>query len=429
MLRVVQLGDEEREVRSALDARELHRACARGGLRRGLVEWGRRGGGASPRFFDILGAGSTFTRASEASYYTQPPTDDEGDVAGKAFLAWAVANTPRMDARDGVPMLLFEGARTNYHTTSRDLGSYTIGVAPTITTNTDGAPDGDASSVRAECPLDDYYYKSTSALTTGQPYIISQWLRGVSGQTLPMVTRYSPGPDGASIVGQPPTTTWRREKVQRTPTGTALNGYVNDGRNTSGIGGLVAGARDGMMAMPQVEGGSAATGQFATSFIRTTGVIATRATDRLSFAGGAWPRSMVTGGVEVVFRPIPSSAEIAAGSTTMYLFSFKSGSTERVSFVGTGGNVFFSVSANNVSVISQIVTWAAGAELRVVLRPDANTATLSGFLTGNGTYTSGATWASFWQASYDANDNLHIGTSVTGVNAMFGRFAQRWRLP
>lgn len=427
-LRVVQRGDEEREVRAALDARGLHRACARGGLRRGLVEWGRRGGGYAPRFFDILGAGSTFARASEGSYYTQAPTDDEGDVAGKAFLAWAVANTPRIDSRDGTPMLLLEGARTNYHTTSRDLGSYTDVGTPSKTDNTTGAPDGDATSRRVDLLNGEAHYKGTVGLTAAAPYIYSQWQRGIAGQTDPMVARIGLNATDQAESSSPPSTTWRRSVLTGSPTGTGQNEMAQEGRatNTLGPSGIAAGDRDGMFAMPQVEGGAVASAAFASSFIRTAGAAATRSADVLSCAAGTWPYSMTREGFSFEWRPIFSSAEAVASAGAFTLAGIAGGVVDGVRGLQSGVNFLLEIRSNSVSVISQAITFSRDQAMRITVNPLAGTLTIEGATTGNGTY-SAAEFSTRWSGQHAASV-LYVGARSGTSEQCFSRISRSWRL-
>ncbi len=93
MLRVVQRGEEERETRAALDARELHRAYARGNVRRGLGDWGRRGGGRAPWNPLLLGSKLTLWLDQRDQTLVSGKVSAWGDQspAGTADLSQATA--------------------------------------------------------------------------------------------------------------------------------------------------------------------------------------------------------------------------------------------------------------------------------------------------------------------------------------------------
>lgn len=400
------------------------------GLRRLLPSGGGlpwEGGGGGAPMFDILGGGASFSRSSEASYYTQPPTDDEGDVAGKAFLAWAASNIVRLDARDGTPMVLLEGARTNMYTQSRDLSALTgVGGTPTVTDNTDGAPDGDATSRRVEVASGVAGLVTYTGLTASQPYAASCFTRGVPAQALGFVRVWN----GAIADNEnPPTTTWGRSRLVATPPGTTCQHTYNSGFNTAGIGGLAAGARDGMYALPQVEGGSAANGAFASSAIRTAGASAARFSDRLEWAAGTWPLAMAVGGFRFTFAPTFTDSEDIASNNDKTLVAVGAGVADGVRLLILGGStVNIRLAVNSVVQVTQQITFSRDQQITISVLPAAGTLTISGATTGNGTYAaSGGEFSTRWQSLHAANV-LYIGVRSGTSEHAFSRFSRMWSL-
>ncbi len=391
-------------------------------------------GNEGGRWFDILGAGSTFTRASEASYYTQPPTSDAG---ASPFLAWASSNVPRIDARDGVPMLLMEGARTNLAWHARDMGhaQWLAGLSLTSTFDGLAGVDGAALADRQQTLSAGFAkYLTNSQLgtpTAGQPYVASMFARRPAGAGADEI-HYCIQDNGAgtgTYVNAPSSETWTRYFAKRTIAGIPASVFwvPGEGRTT---GGLTARALDHWYDLHQFEGGSVASGSFASSPIRTAGASATRSSDVLSWAAGTWPIALANGGFLVEFRPICTSTELATITGGAFnILGVGAGITDGLRLAVSTGVVRLQTNSNNVSVVNQQVSWgAADQALSIFVRPRAGTVTLSGFTTGDGTYSaSGGEFATRW-TGLQPTSVLYVGSRSGTSEYAFSRFARNWRL-
>lgn len=177
---------------------------------------GKRGGGdgnlfTAPLLSFLPSGGGTFTRASEGSYLTQPPTSD----GVTPFIAWAANNVIREDKRDGVSGgYLFEKAVTQLCFYSEDLNqaSWIKGGGTTIAATTDIAPDGDADCCRVSFGAADTDSISRPVANTvnNNIYPFSVWVRKPAGPGNVRLRIIDRAGVTTTTVNQPVGTTWTR---------------------------------------------------------------------------------------------------------------------------------------------------------------------------------------------------------------------------
>jgi hypothetical protein len=231
-----------------------------------------------------LGAGAVFTRAGPGWY-----TNSSGTLVSAAI------DTPRFDY-DPVTLqlkgVLLEEAKTNLILQSGNLANASWGVfgnvsaAPTVTANNANAPDGTLTAARIVFPAvsaaNAYSQLQQNFTATATPYAISIWLRGnAGGEQLYLLT----SPDGAFFYRSRLTLTaaWQRFTFT-SPALTAvswafgLGTDLRDGGQTSTAGGTI------------FAWGAQIETNYASSYIPTTTVTVTRASDALRY-----PIASVTG--------------------------------------------------------------------------------------------------------------------------------------
>lgn len=339
-----------------------------------------------------LTSGGTFTRSTEGSYLIGLPTD-----GSTAFLTWAAINERRIENRGGIEgsMLLVEGARTNFVLQNRDITeavawSSAAGGA-TVTANNMTSPDGVSLADRIEAT--GVQYTRGQVVSVGAAWTLSAYVRGTSGASY-----FAADKSGAGLVNAIPGTTWAR--------------YDED----FGVGGVTLFACNRAYAAGDVDVGldlyQAEAGVFPTSPIRTAGTTVTRGADILSYAVGQYPASFLTTGFSFTFAPDFSSAELVTSAAPQILIGFTAvGDTVLLSYTGANCQVYIQ---NAGSHLISNVTFSRNQILTFEIRPSANTITLSGFTTGNGTHAGGGAW------SYAGV--MYIGARSDGANPAFGRF-------
>jgi hypothetical protein len=174
--------------------------------------------------------------------------------------------------------LLVEESRSNifpYSVVSTTAG-WSIN-SSTLTNNATTAPDGTNTAARVQVDTANGYVARLSIpVSAGTTYTLSFWLKSVSGSGTWGINIYDHG--GANI-GHHRTTVniteeWQRVSYTYTPTGTQVNVYVSDDRES------LATISDGYVWGAQLEAGS-----FMTSLIPTSGGTATRNPDSVSMTG------------------------------------------------------------------------------------------------------------------------------------------------
>lgn len=345
----------------------------------------------------------TFTRTSEASYYTQPPGG-----AGSTFIAWASSNVLRYDAIDGAPLALFEGSQTNLCNYSEDLNqaSWTK-TGASISGTTATAPDGaaDCCTVAFTASAADMVMRTVSGTADNTSYVTTVFARRTSGSgnvRLRVLKR-----DGVASVSAdlPISTTWTRlEYTVNWGTGatTPEVGIINDAAGT--------------LQSVEVWGfdvkSTATVGSFASSYIRTTAGSATRSADVLTYA--SLPQVMATGRWRAEIRPQRASTETVNPISPNSFFHLSS----------TVDN-YITLTTTSASAIAGGVTQFTKASLvysrnqSIVLTPDCGvfTMTVAGATSGNGTGAVGTNPG--YGTTY-----LRIGSSHTGARVAYARIGE-----
>lgn len=370
------------------------------------LPWESGGGGAVVTL--DLSTGGTFARSSEASYYLGAPTD-----GSSAFLAWAATGTRRSaDTRgDGIAAsLLMERSATNLVQYSEDVSqaSWTLGPGVTATYGL-ADPDGGTGAVRLQTPSGTFGVGETSGTTDNiASSWVSAWIRAQSGSDTPNLNAYF-STTGRLALSTSVTTTWTRLSRGRVSGVNEEKSVVPiDGRDWSGIGGVVAGARDSRAWGMQRE-----VGYYPTSYIRTTAASVTRAQDTLSYASGNYPAGFLTSGFVVVFAPDASSAEIISANEDWRLVQV--GANDYLRIRNNAGACKAELVCGAAVVASLTITFSRAQALTITARPSAGSLAVSGATTGDGTNTgAGAAWAS--------SSTLYIGGDSGGTNSVTGRY-------
>lgn len=348
-------------------------------------------------------ADGTFTRASEGSYYTQPPGG-----AGSTFIAWSSSNVLRYDAIDSTPLALFEGAQTNLCEYSEDLNQASwVKTGASISGTTATAPDGEAdcNTVAFTASAADSVMRTVSGTADNTTYVTTVFARRTSGSgnvRLRVLKR-----DGVASVSAdlPISTTWTRiEYVLNWGTGatTPEVGVIND----------AAGSAQSVEVWGFDVKSATTVGSFQSSYIRTTVGSATRNADVLTYA--SLPQVMATGRWRAEVRPLRASSETVNPISPNSFFHLSS----------TVDN-FITLTTVSASAIAGGVTQFTKASLvysrhqAIVLTPDcaAFTMTVAGATSGNGTGAVGT------NPSYGTT-YLRIGSSHTGARVAYARIGE-----
>lgn len=345
----------------------------------------------------------TFTRTSEASYYTQPPGG-----AGSTFIAWASSNVLRYDAIDGAPLALFEGSQTNLCNYSEDLNqaSWTK-TGATISGTTATAPDGDAdcNTVSFTASASDSVMRTVSGTADNTSYVTTVFARRISGSgnvRLRVLKR-----DGVASVSAdlPISTTWTRlEYTVNWGTGatTPEVGIIND----------VAGTAQDVEVWGFDVKSAATVGSFASSYIRTTVGSATRNADVLTYA--SLPQVMATGRWRAEIRPQRASTETVNPSGQVSMFHLASAAENFVGLTTTSASAF-------TAGVSQFTKGSLvySRHQSIVITPDCSafTMTVAGATSGNGTGAVGTNPG--YGTTY-----LRIGSSFSGARQAFARIGE-----
>lgn len=356
---------------------------------------GLTSGGAAPALLNPL-SGGTFTRSTEASYLTSPST-----------IAWAAVD----ERRNEFGSLLYEGSRTNLLLRSEEFGDAAWTASSlTVTANTDTAPDGDVDA-------DSLAFTASASASISQPFastpadaataVCTVWLRAAAPQTVRLRLRQKDGATFGSDVSCSVTTTWQRFELKQAVGSGASAPALFIQNHTD------AAARTISAWGAQVEC-SAATIQFPSSYIRTAGTTVTRAADALTYADGQYNAALLTSGFRVMYMPLGSSAELTTAAVSQTLLGFGGGNTETVivSFTGANAQVYLQKGGDRLLTNA---SWSRLQALSLTVRPTANSAVLSGYSTGDGTYAAGGAF-SF------STGTMRIGARVVaGDINFFGR--------
>lgn len=357
-----------------------------------------------------LGSG-TFSRSSDGYYFT-----------GADSLAVAPPDVLRLEDRgDGLgSMYLLEGAATNLLTRSHELDQWSKTNSPVITPGgTD--PLGGAQSDIAEDDSESNLEWVTPAAWTNQVGTFSFWVKkdlissvfpewslvtssAVQMDTSTGTTAFRVGGGGHSLVvedrGQ-----WWRVLWHTGPELTTRTDFFPAASATLG------GARDSNQ-VRSVEswGYQFEARSFPSSYVETSGTIASRSADVLSFASGNFPQQLTDGVWEFDWAPDWDDSEIADA----ILLSF-GGSANEMRFSG-GGNQM-NVVIGGAVVANPVITFSRFQKVTFKLDFVAREFTVTGASTGDGVY------AMSGVAEWPTGVTLRVGGRHGGNFEAYSRFS------
>ena len=343
------------------------RSGGRGGMRRG-------GGvlGAQP-LVRFVGGGGTFTRATEASYYTAPPNTAGG------FLSWAGNDTIREDKRDGVSGLyLFEAPQTNLCLYSEALDDASWAkTGATVGAGVTTAPDGqvDCKTVTFTAAATDKVTRTIAGTADATFYVTTVWVRRPSGPgnvRLSFLLRDATAP---ITVDKAVGTTWTRiEDLRNWGTGATVPavGVQNDAAGTAQPVEVW-----GFDVKSNLIGGSAFNAP--SSYVRTTNLAVLRAGDDMTWP--VTPTAMLSGRTSFRFSPIYGTGE--ANSASAYYTIGNATYNGQDSRPGIG--VITEQVANVWQFSSNGITFGRNVVMTAESDRPAAHMTVTGAATGNGT--------------------------------------------
>ena len=345
-------------------------------------------------------ADGTFTRASEGSYYTQPPGGE-----GSTFIAWASSNVLRYDAIDGAPLALFEGSQTNLCNYSEDLNQASwVKTGASISGTTATAPDGaaDCCTVAFTASAADMVMRTVTGTADNTTYLTTVFARRTSGSGNVRLRVFRR--DGVASVSAdlPISTTWTRIEYSvnwGTGATTPEVGIIND----------AAGSAQSVEVWGfDVKSTGGSVGPMPTSYIRTTAGSATRNLDLLTYA--SMPQIMATGRYRFDLRPLFASNE----RTAVSMIYSPSATVEAGILINNTAIAAFNTPTTH---FSRVASWNRHQAMTITPNLAAFTMTVAGALTGNGTGTVG-TNPSF------GTTYLRVGTNNAGIRPVYARIGE-----
>ena len=351
---------------------------------------------AAPLFtYDML----AWTRASEAANY-DPRTES---FAASGAGAWLSDDEARVFS-DGY--LLVEPPRTNYCGASNELddASWSPTAGTTVTPDADTAPDGsplDEVSFASDATTDLLTHVHGAGDLNGAEVVVSAFC--VSSDAVRLAYRDSNGVD--TLTTHPADGDIHRLSLNASDSAGASASSVRlvDIGGGGGGGGFYWGVQSEQ-------------GIWMTTPIRTAGgVPGTREQEYGVLPAANVPAEMLSG-EDFSFKWVPSSssADVAAEGTGQTFFAFvDGGANERIHLLPATGAI--RVRAGGITrVTTGALTWSAGDELTVVVRPGAGEVEISGAATGNGTY-GGLSWTGWAAGDLYVGDYAGLTTPTCGL--------------
>jgi len=315
----------------------------------------------------VLDPRITFTRASSATY-----AGSDGTVKTAATNEARFESNPATGESLG---LLVEEPRINVVTSSADFSTGWTPTRATVTTNQTTAPDGTTTAdlLTEDTSTNTHVLQSTFAVTAGTSYTLSVWVKQNTSvsptrnirlffSAAQFTTQVAAGFDLTTGVITPtnsPVATslqfyangWVRVSCTATCTTTAAASSVSF-QMTSGVSTSYTGGSSGLY----LWGAQFEAGAFMTSYIPTTGTIATRAADVASITGSNFSSfyNQTEGTVFAQFGPYGNGGLSKANG----VFDINSGSTANSIAAGMGVSVTpgFSVATSSVSQVYATTT-------------------------------------------------------------------------
>lgn len=343
-----------------------------------------------------LFSGGTFDRESEGTYYYS-----SAEVSS-SFVDFAAADTRRLDSREdglGTTIILEAEGNTNHVVQSEDLttGDWVginsakfnpaIGVSPYASADTCDIEFPAGGSTPATAPQ--AQIELTTIPNASVDCTISFWARMDSG-TGKIQARLLRR-DGTTYSGALPyefdvTDTWQRFSTSQWAGNAGasplklclLNGSDYAARNVQVWGVQV---EDGISSTPI---------QNPSSYIRTDGGTAARASETLRYAPGEYPESFLTRGFAITHIPNESSADMLErlnGTGWTGVIAGIGSSNHYLRFYNNAGSLYVQAySTPLVRVQAGPLTFSANQPLGIEVRPNEGTLRILGATTGDGTY-------------------------------------------
>ena len=273
----------------------------------------------------------TFTRASSGTY-----------VGSDGLIKTATTNEARFDHNPATGEslgLLVEEQRTNLLLQSESIDNVSnwnrmaggIGTTPAITANSIVSPDGSTTADQVVLALnggttvnDSSYVTQSYSSTSGTTYVVSMWLRTVSGTAV-----ISFDVDSQNINTITVTSTWQRFSFARTTSTTASRTFRFGLRGTFNT---------SDSATLYVWGAQLEAGSFPTSYIPTTTATVTRSADVASITGANFSSWYRQDEGTIYFK---GSSLRATGSPATRNFQFEDGTSNNN--IRTAGTVTLQV--------------------------------------------------------------------------------------
>lgn len=339
----------------------------------------------------------TFTRASTGTRLTSATT-----------LTSSAVNVIRLENRGDFTLPLFEGQRTNIHTQSQDISTWTQHDS-TTTANYAAAPDGTTTASRVQILYADDFGPYKQFVVPSSQLACSSWAKstGAAGDRIRFSFGQTNGPpNGLSFTC---TTDWQY--------GTAA-GVVTPDTDNYLFNGQLNKPTSGNPALPICDvlswGHQLELARFSSSYIPTSGTTVIRSPDSNLFTTSQYDSDICTLGGDFYFAPEFVDTEPTVGND-FWLVNFQ-GSGDGLVFAHAAGGMRVECRVGgSVVLASNYLTWARFGRIDVSFRPSQGTLAISNAVSGNGTTSA----AAFTFPNTDVRQAGYYG----GTDELYGRMS------
>lgn len=355
----------------------------------------------------------------------------QGDPVATPLLDWDAGTFARASAKtlwDGMTLSRFasgaivkdasgyvdiEGQRTNEVARCYDItgASWTNGTATrsyVADTQIDGTSGNVSKVVAISAQYGPYFARSVGPSVA----VMSHWTKAVAGSEDFNYRSRTSGTTHVKIgIRDVANAAWARAEGQWTPTGTESAGVivvelsnaqpVLGDHSLAGLSVWVSGIQLELAA------------DSASSLIETSGAVATRQADSLSYASGAVPSVMRTGAWSFGLT-VPWAWDQLTYDRT--LFAWGTGATDRIWYDASTHKITVTQGGVDVALSKELV-FRPGARLTVSVDAAAGTVTVRGAHTGNGTGPTGTPWTM-------PSASLQVGARSDLTEAAFARLGE-----
>lgn len=355
----------------------------------------------------------------------------QGDPVATPLLDWDSGTFARASAKtlwDGMTLSRFssgaivkdasgyvdvEGTRTNEVARCYDItgASWTNGTAARSYV-TDTQIDGTSGNVSKVVAISAQYGPYFARSVGPDVAVMSHWTKAVAGSEDFNYRSRTSGTTHVKVgVRDVANATWARAEGQWTPTGTESAGVmvvelsnaqpVLGDPSLAGLSVWVSGIQLELAA------------DSASSLIETSGAVATRQADNLSYASGAVPSVMRTGAWSFGLT-VPWAWDQLTYDRT--LFAWGTGATDRIWYDASTHKITVTQGGVDVALSKELV-FRPGARLTVSVDAAAGTVSVRGAQTGNGVGPTGTAWTM-------PSASLQIGARSDLTEAAFARLGE-----